>query len=157
MQIFKINKNLDAVCEHQNTRNGFRHIGTLLRDGQEIGSAKCTYLNRTWERYQFESVLNRLLEESAPSLSAGECLHFRRAIQAGDRYRAHRGLKTIAMVAKMGKLFHAGDQKASNDWKARMLKAGLENQGLIMPDDWESLSEDEKELRLNGAIGELAK
>jgi len=43
-------------------------------------------------------------------------------------------------------------QKESNDWKARMLKAGLENKGLIMPEDWDTLSENDKEARLNAVI-----
>jgi hypothetical protein len=38
----------------------------------------------------------------------------------------------------------------------RMLKAGLENQGLMIPDDWGLLSEDEKQRRLNGAITAIA-
>lgn len=59
-------------------------------------------------------------------------------------------LAMTAMVAKMGALFST--QKESNDWKARMLKAGLENRGLIMPEDWDELSEEEKEKRLNSAI-----
>ena len=40
-------------------------------------------------------------------------------------------------------------------WWNKMLKAGLGNKGLEMPEDWDSLSEDEKERRLNGAIGNL--
>lgn len=52
----------------------------------------------------------------------------------------------------MGNLLAGDSQKAKNDWKARMLKAGLENKGLSMPDDWEQLSEDEKEKRLNKVI-----
>lgn len=63
-------------------------------------------------------------------------------------------LKRIAMVAKLGDIF-GRDQKEKNDWKARMLKAGLENRGLIMPDDWDTLSEEDKETRLNGAIEQL--
>lgn len=66
------------------------------------------------------------------------------------------GLKTIAMVAKLGDIF-GETQKQKNDWKARMLKAGLENSGLIIPDDWDQLDEDTKQARLDGAIGELAK
>ena len=64
-------------------------------------------------------------------------------------------LRTVAMVAALGDTFHAGNQAAANDWKARMLRAGLEGRGLIMPDDWAELSEDEKERRLNGALAEL--
>lgn len=65
------------------------------------------------------------------------------------------GLSSIAMVAKMGDIFHPGDAKASNDWKERMLRAGLEGRGLIMPEDWGSLSEEEKTRRLDGAIKNL--
>lgn len=65
-------------------------------------------------------------------------------------------LRTTATVAMMGSIF-CDNKKEANDWKARMLKAGLENKGLIMPEDWDTLSEDEKEKRLNGAIDELSK
>ena len=57
-------------------------------------------------------------------------------------------LKTTKLVACLGDVF-CNTQKENNDWKARMLKAGLENRGLIMPEDWDSLTEDEKEVRLN--------
>lgn len=64
-------------------------------------------------------------------------------------------LKSVAMVAMMGDIL-CKDQKAKNDWKTRMLKAGLDGRGLIMPEDWESLSEAEKERRLDGSIKILA-
>ena len=38
-----------------------------------------------------------------------------------------------------------------------MLKAGLEDKGLVMPDDWDGLDENEKEERLNKAITQLSK
>lgn len=59
--------------------------------------------------------------------------------------------KTVAMVAMMGEIF-GQTKKEKNDWKARMLKAGLGSSGLEMPEDWDTLSEDEKERRLNGVI-----
>lgn len=65
------------------------------------------------------------------------------------------GLRTIGAVAALGAIFHQGDEKGANDWKARMLKAGLEGRGLIMPEDWDTLPEAEKTRRLDGAIGEL--
>lgn len=60
-------------------------------------------------------------------------------------------IKTTSLIASLGDLF-GNNQKDSNDWKARMLKAGLEPRGLIMPEDWESLTEEEKEKRLNLVI-----
>ena len=47
---------------------------------------------------------------------------------------------TIGAIAKMGELFSDSKAKA-NDWKARMIKAGL---NLEMPEDWEELSEEER-------------
>jgi len=65
-----------------------------------------------------------------------------------------RELGSIAMIAKMGELL-TDTQSQANDWKARMLKAGL-GEGLSMPDDWGALSEDEKQARLDKAIQTIA-
>ena len=54
------------------------------------------------------------------------------------------------MTAQIGEIF-GQNKKEKNDWKARMLKAGL-GEGLDMPEDWNSLSEEEKERRLNKMI-----
>ena len=47
------------VCEYENTRNGFRHV---LKDGFGIQCKMC-YLNRTYERYQFQSLLQKAIEK----------------------------------------------------------------------------------------------
>lgn len=57
----------------------------------------------------------------------------------------------LAMVMKIGEIEHSG-QKERNDWKVRMLKAGIPEGALHMPEDWHTLSEDEKEARLNKVI-----
>ena len=62
-----------------------------------------------------------------------------------------KGLRWVAAVAAMGNLLCV-TQEEKNDWKLRMLKAGLENRGLMVPEDWGSLSEEEKQRRLDGAI-----
>ena|SRR3990167_4190500 len=155
MESFKINENLIAVCEWKKTRVAFKHVATLLRDGQAINEVKINYLNRTWERYTFESVLYKLLEKSKNVLQPDEIVQFKTAIVNGSE-RDMRGLKTIATIAKLGDIF-GRNPKESNDWKTRMLKAGLGNSGLIMPEDWDALDEITKEARLNGAIESLAK
>jgi hypothetical protein len=65
-------------------------------------------------------------------------------------------VKTVGTVAMMGELLAGPSKAEKNDWKARMLKAGL-GEGIHMPEDWDSLSEDEKERRLNGGIDALTK
>ncbi len=157
MQTFKITKNLEAVCESENTRYGFRHLATLTRNGYEHGDmAKCCYYNRTWESYTFESVLEKLLATAIEnkSLTEYETRNFKKTIKNGGKPECQK-LKTIAMVASLGAIF-ATTPKEKNDWKVRVLKAGLEDKELIMPEDWDDLTEEEKQKRLDGAIGALA-
>jgi hypothetical protein len=64
MKIFSLNNEYSVVCNWQNTRYGFRHLATLHRNGFEIAKAKVCYYNRTWESYEFESVLLRIIDEN---------------------------------------------------------------------------------------------
>lgn len=49
------------ICKFVNTRNGFKHVCEVYNDAKEqkLFETKKTYLNRTWEAYEFESVLNK--------------------------------------------------------------------------------------------------
>ncbi len=60
-------------------------------------------------------------------------------------------MRMTGMVATIGNIF-CDTTEAKNDWKKRMLAAGLSNSGLTFPEDWNQLSEEEKETRLNAAI-----
>lgn len=68
MRIFKINKNLSIVCDSVSTRSGFKHTAILMNGGyQTVFEAKVCYQNRTWERYQFETVLGCLAKKMEAS------------------------------------------------------------------------------------------
>lgn len=43
------------------TSYGFKHEAELFKNGSFINKAKCTYYNRTWERYEYESVIKEVL------------------------------------------------------------------------------------------------
>ena len=156
MQTFKINKRLEARCEYYETRYSWGHKGWLYRDGETIGYKKITYYNRTWECYQFESLLQCLAGEK--SLTDKERVAFKKKIannwRVEDEKKTSRQFGAIAAIALMGDVL-GGNQKESNDWKARMLKAGLP--GLDIPRDWGTLSEDEKSKRLDAVITNLKK
>jgi len=62
MKIFNLSKVYNVVCDWQNTRYGFRHIAVLHKNGFEIGRAKCCYYNRTWESFEFASVLAKIID-----------------------------------------------------------------------------------------------
>ena len=149
MRTFKINDEHEAVCESQNTRSGFRHVAILIRNGCEIDRTKVCYQNRTWESYEFQTVLSRLLDNTK-ILSDEEKKLFLEKGERQEKERVETMFKTISAVAKIGELM-TDNKKDCNDWKKRMIKAGL-GEGVSFPEDWETLSEEEKEQRLNKSL-----
>lgn len=151
MKVFKITDRIEAVCEWKKTRMAFKHEATLIKDGITHETVKICYQNRTWERYEYESVLQKLIEHTK-ALTTDEkalCKQF-----ISKDHTDWSGFKTTAMIASLGDIF-CQDQKQSNDWKQRMIKAGLGSQGLEMPEDWDNLDEDTKQARLDAVIGQL--
>ena len=64
MKIFNLDGMYSVVCNSESTRTGFRHVATLCKNGVSIAKAKCVYYNRTWECYEFESVLIEIIEKN---------------------------------------------------------------------------------------------
>lgn len=62
MQIFKTSHNgneYEFICEWADTRNGFKHECRLFVNNHFETSATCHYYNRTWESYNYQSVMLR--------------------------------------------------------------------------------------------------
>jgi len=74
MRIFNLNNEYNIVCNFENTRYGFRHIAVLHRAGFEIARAKTCYYNRTWERYEFETTLIKVIEDNFTGQERAEFL-----------------------------------------------------------------------------------
>lgn len=64
MRIFNLSKEYNVVCTSEGTRYGFRHLATLHRNGFSIAHSKVCYYNRTWEYYEFETVLRRIINDN---------------------------------------------------------------------------------------------
>jgi len=151
MQEFKIDNHTTVVAESERTRSGFRHVVILMKDGQEVDRDKVTYQNRTWESFEFETALKKILNKH-PEIPEEEKKQF--FARSGRNYeeKVESQFKTTANVAKLGNVF-AKTPKERADWKERMLKAGLPD--LQIPEDWKNLSDEEREQRLDKVI-ELA-
>lgn len=154
MKTFQINKEIKIEAEHYETRYSWGHKAWLYLNDKEIAYKKITYYNRTWESYEFQTILFAIIRKAGKALTAEQIA------QADDYIRTFNErdpmLNTVAMVAKMGEFF-GQNQKEKNDWKTRMLKAGLEHKGLIIPEDWDELDEEAKQVRLDKVIAVLDK
>jgi len=148
---FNLSDRITIVANASKTRNGFKHTATLYIDGVEVDSAKVNYLNRTWESYEFQTVMQKLVD-STNAISDEEKSKAKSFLNKDQTDRTQ--FETIGRIAKLGDIF-ATTPEQKNKWKARMLKAGLESKGLEFPEDWESLPEQEKETRMNKVIEAL--
>jgi len=63
MNIFELDKEYSIVCSYESTRYGFRHIAVLHKNGYEVSRTKMCYHNRTWEKFTYQSVLRKMVDQ----------------------------------------------------------------------------------------------
>jgi len=73
-----------------NSRTGFAHISTLVRDGIEIETKRVNYYNRTWESYQYQTSM-RLVVEAAMKAELNSLI---------DHYKRESGLNRLSAAKK---------------------------------------------------------
>jgi hypothetical protein len=152
---FKINSDKDEYsvdCQQQRTSYGFRHVATLNKNGQEISTGKCTYQNRTWERYEYQSVIyDAIANAHLPKDVEAELNEWTKEGKEPLKQEMS-GLNAVAMMAKLGDVI-CDTQEDKNAWKKRMLNTV---NGVDFPEDFDTLSEDEKQARLDGAVNSIS-
>lgn len=149
MKIFQLNERFSVVCAWQKTRYGFRHTATLISNGMDTGNkTKCCYYNRTWESYEYQSVLHQAINKFFDDEAAKAFIEKVDAEAHGEFEKAFMPYKMMAALA---------DICGSNtEEKNAMKKRSLEMiPGIEFPDDFDRLSEEEKERRLTGALKQL--
>lgn len=152
MTSFRLNNRVVIVAKREKTRNGFRHRVTLLIDGSPVDEVTVHYLNRTWESYEYESAINKLIDKTsqiAPAMKQ----QYKDKLAGRSHEQTTSKFKAIGMVASMGNIL-AKTRVEKNLWKKRMIKAGL-GDGLQMPKNWDKLPEGLKETRLDKVISNL--
>jgi hypothetical protein len=145
---FKINDKVQIVARSGDARDGFNHFATLYINGEAVDEAKVHYINRTWESYEFQSVMQKLIDKTTALTPAEK--ETAKSFLNKD-HTDWSDFKMTGAIAKLGEVF-GQTEKEKNDWKERMLKAGLGGKGLEMPEDWGTLDEKEKKKRLDAVI-----
>ena len=148
MTLFKLDEQYTIVCEWKKTRIAFKHTATLLRNGSAIGETKICYENRTWESYEYESVIEKLLDKffQGEQKAAYEAVAKARGL---DEVEA--AFRPVVALAKLADVLGTTDRER-NALKKQVLGTVP---GINFPDDFEGLPEKEKTRRLDGAIQQL--
>lgn len=146
MKIFNLSKDYSVVCEWKKTRNAFKHVATITQKGQEVYSTKICYLNRTWEKYTFQSVLQKAIENYFSGQLQEKFLKIAENDQGEDQH-----FKNVAAICALGEILHEKpEEKAA--FKKRIIGTVP---GINFPDDFDKLSAEEKNKRLDGALSVL--
>ena len=150
MRKFRINKDIAIICEWKKTRNAFKHEAVLLRSNVEVDKTKICYQNRTWEAFEFQSVLSQIAGSS--ELLEDEKKQVQEVAKNGSEAPdpVFNALKMFSALADLAEK----DPKKRNESKARMLKAATGG-AIDIPVNWSELPEEEKTRRLKGAIDTL--
>jgi len=149
MDSFRVNAQYNIYCRSEKTRYGFRHLAELCLGGCVVEKSKACYYNRTWESYEFQSVIHRVLQNHfSPQLAA----RYMKKLDARARGECDRRFGAVAAVAKLGELL-CNKPEEKNAWKKRMLGTVP---GVDFPDDFDALPEGEKQKRLDGAIAAIS-
>ena len=64
MRTFIVNDQITVVCESYETSKSWGHKATVLNNGEEVCKDKIRYYNRTWESFQYASILSNALYKS---------------------------------------------------------------------------------------------
>ena len=56
-------KEVEFANQFRGTRSGFAHDTTMFIDGRRVAEHTCHYLNRTWERYTYQTVMKCAVDE----------------------------------------------------------------------------------------------
>lgn len=78
MRIFNLNKEYNIVCNSESTRYGFRHVASLHKNGIEFAKSKICYYNRTWESFEYKSILIKIINDN---FTSKELVKFKKVIE----------------------------------------------------------------------------
>ena len=77
MQRFNIDgKEILFLNAYRGTPSGFMHETELYIDGWNAAAARCHYINRTWERYSYQSVMLEAVHTLQEKETARERAYF---------------------------------------------------------------------------------
>ena len=113
----KVNgKEIEFRCYTTDTRCGFCHTAHYVGWDYDITDTKVSYYNRTWERFEYESVLKRAIEKLPKDIQQSVY------DQIIDHKAADEEKKAEEMVESFQKL-HEG---LSEENKERLANSGIE-------------------------------
>ena len=113
----KVNgKEIEFRCYTTDTRCGFCHTAHYVGWEYNLTDTKASYYNRTWERFEYESVLKRAIEKLPTDVRQ----------QVYDQIIDHKAVEEERKAEEMVESFKALHDGLSDENKERLANSGIE-------------------------------
>ena len=155
MKIYNFGEGYQVNCRSEKTRYGFRHLCELTQNYNVLAKTKACYYNRTWEAYEFQSVIHQAIgiafgaggrRKNTPDQIA-LIKQYKDEIDARARGIEAKRFDPVKMVCAFGALLTSNPEERAN-WDKRMLST---IPGIDFPDDFDQLPVEEQQRRLDKA------
>ena len=107
---------IEFRCYTTDTRNGFCHTAHYVGWDYDLTDTKASYYNRTWERFEYESVLKRAIEKLPTDIRQ----------QVYDQIIDGKAAEEEKKADEMVKSFEALHSSLSDENKERLANSGIE-------------------------------
>lgn len=113
----KVNgKEITFRCHTTNTRTGFCHTAHYTGWDYNLTDTKATYYNRTWERFEYESVLKRAIDKLPEDVRQ----------QVYDQIIDHKAAEEEQKAEEQFQVFKKLHEGLSDENKERLANSGIE-------------------------------
>lgn len=113
----KVNgKEIEFRCYTTDTRSGFCHTAHYVGWDYDLTDTKVSYYNRTWERFEYESVLKRAIEKLPTDVRQ----------QVYDQIIDHKAAEEEQKAEAQFEAFKALHEGLSEENKERLANSGIE-------------------------------
>lgn len=113
----KVNgKEIEFRCYTTDTRNGFCHTAHYVGWDYDLTDTKVSYYNRTWERFEYESVLKSAIKKLPTDVRQ----------QVYDQIIDGKAAEEEKKADEMVKSFEALHSSLSDENKERLANSGIE-------------------------------
>lgn len=113
----KVNgKEITFRCHTTNTRTGFCHTAHYTGWDYNLTDTKATYYNRTWERFEYESVLKRAIDKLPEDVRQ----------QVYDQIIDHKAAEEEQKAEEQFQAFKKLHEGLSDENKERLANSGIE-------------------------------
>lgn len=161
MKCYEFGEGYKVMCRSENTRYGFRHLCELTRDYNVLAKTKACYYNRTWESYEFQSVIHQAISAAFDNRTRSQqkkgeapnplIKQYCDEIDARARGEETKRFDPVKAICAVGALLTDTPEERAK-WDKRMLST---IPGIDFPEDFDSLPVEEQQKRLDAAKGVL--